>query len=45
MLYGRILAGRAPFAKLERWQTAFLPVYVTWAWVVAAVFPPVFGFR
>ncbi|MFZ5784825.1 MAG: permease prefix domain 1-containing protein, partial [Acidobacteriota bacterium] len=34
VLYGRILAGRAPFAKLERWQTAFLPVYVTWAWVV-----------
>jgi hypothetical protein len=45
VLYGRILAGRASFAKLERWQTAFLPVYALWAWVVVVVFPPVFGFR
>jgi hypothetical protein len=27
VLYGRILARRVPFRQLERWQTAFLPVY------------------
>jgi hypothetical protein len=45
VLYGRFLAGRAAFTKLERWQTAYLPVYALWAWVVVALFPPVFGFR
>ena len=29
----------------ERWQTAYLPVYALWAWVVVVVFPLVFGFR
>ena len=45
VLYGRFLAGRAAFARLERWQTAYLPVYALWAWVVVVVFPPLFGFR
>ena len=36
--------GRQPFPRLERWQTAYLPVYVGWAAVVVVVFPPVFGF-
>jgi hypothetical protein len=45
VLYGRFLAGRAGFSALERWQTAFLPVYAVWAWVVVVVFPPAFGFR
>ncbi len=45
VLYGRFLARRVPFAPLERWQTAYLPVYGLWAWIVVAVFPPVFGFR
>jgi hypothetical protein len=45
VLYGRFLAGRAAFARLERWQTAYLPVYAVWAWVVVVVFPPVFSFR
>jgi hypothetical protein len=44
-LYARFLAGRVAFARLERWQTAYLPVYALWAWVVVALFPPVFGFR
>jgi len=44
-LYGRFLAGRAAFTQLERWQTAYLPVYALWAWVVVVVFPLVFGFR
>jgi hypothetical protein len=33
-----------PFAALERWQTAYLPVFAAWAWVVVLVFPPVFGY-
>jgi hypothetical protein len=45
VLYGRLLARRASVAQLERWQTAYLPVYAAWAWVVVAVFPVVFGFR
>lgn len=40
----RFLRRRAPFGVLERWQTAYLPVYAGWAWVVVLVFPPVFGF-
>ena len=45
VLYARFLAGRVAFARLERWQTAYLPVYGLWAWVVLVLFPPVFGFR
>jgi hypothetical protein len=45
VLYARFLAGRVAFAQLERWQTAYLPVYALWAWVVVLLFPPVFGFR
>ena len=45
VLYGRFLARRAASAPLERWQTAYLPVYAVWAWVVVVVFPPLFGFR
>ncbi len=33
-----------PFAALERWQTGYLPVYATWAWIVALVFPPLFSY-
>jgi hypothetical protein len=29
---------------LVRWQTAYLPVYAAWAWIVVVVFPPSFGF-
>ena len=45
VLYARFLAGRAGFTALERWQTAYLPVYAVWAWVVVVLFPPLFGFR
>jgi hypothetical protein len=45
VLYARFLRGRGPFAALERWQTAYLPVYAVWAGLVAVVFPPLFGFR
>ncbi|MDQ8153842.1 MAG: DUF4153 domain-containing protein [Gemmatimonadota bacterium] len=45
VLYFRFLGKRGGFAALERWQTAYLPVYAAWAWVVVLVFPFVFGFR
>ena len=44
-LYVRFLRGRGPFAALERWQTAYLPVYAVWAGIVAILFPPLFGYR
>ncbi|NJD17849.1 MAG: DUF4153 domain-containing protein [Gemmatimonadetes bacterium] len=45
VLYARFLARRSGFAPLERWQTAYLPVYFVWAWIVVVVFPLVFGFK
>ncbi|WP_199439835.1 permease prefix domain 1-containing protein [Umezawaea beigongshangensis] len=39
-----LVRGRAPFAALERWQTAYLPVYAAWAWIVVLLLPPVFGY-
>ncbi|MGH8878545.1 MAG: permease prefix domain 1-containing protein [Stackebrandtia sp.] len=39
-----LVRARIPFARLERWQTNYLVVFAAWAWVVAFVFPPVFGF-
>jgi hypothetical protein len=44
MLYVRFLRGRGPFTGLERWQTAYLPVYAGWAAIVVIAFPPVFGY-
>ena len=43
-LYARFLTGRGPFAALERWQTAYLPVYAVWAAFVVVAFPLLFGF-
>jgi len=45
VLYARFLWRRAGFAPLERWQTAYLPVYAVWAWIVVMIFPLVFGFQ
>ena len=45
VLYARFLGGRTGFAPLERWQTAYLPVYAVWAWIVVLIFPLVFGFQ
>jgi hypothetical protein len=42
VLYGRFLLGQGSFQKLERWQTAYLPVYAAWAAMVVIVFPPAF---
>ena len=44
VLYVRFLRGRDSFAALERWQTAYLPVYAVWAAIVVVVFPPLFGY-
>jgi len=44
-LYARFLGGRGPFADLERWQIAYLPVYAAWAAFVVAVFPGLFHYR
>ena len=43
-LYLRFIRNDAPFAALERWQTAYLPVYSAWAALVVIVFPPLFRF-
>jgi len=40
----RFLRRRGRFEAIERWQTGFVPVYLAWAAVVVAVFPPVFAF-
>jgi len=45
VLYARFLAKRSSFALLERWQTAYLPVYAVWAWIVVALFPVIFDYR
>jgi len=41
----RFLRGRAAFGDLERWQTAYLPVYSAWAALVVIAFPLLFGAR
>ena len=43
-LYARFLRGAGTIAALERWQTAYLPVYAAWAALVVALFPPLFGY-
>jgi hypothetical protein len=40
----RYIRGTIAFGRVERWQTAYVPVYLVWAAVVAIIFPPVFGF-
>ncbi len=45
VLYARFLAGRAPFTRLERWQTAYMPAFAVWAGIVTALFPVIFNYR
>jgi hypothetical protein len=45
VLYAKFLLGRVKFTSLEWWQTAYLPVYAVWAWVVVVIFPLVFRFQ
>ena len=42
VLYLRFLMRRGAFPSLERWQTAYVPVYAAWAAIVVIVFPPLF---
>ncbi|SFV22453.1 permease prefix domain 1-containing protein [Pseudidiomarina donghaiensis] len=42
--WGLIRANHAGFAKLERWQTRMVPVYVVWAAVVVLLLPILFRF-
>jgi hypothetical protein len=43
-LYFQFLRRRGSFADLERWQTAYMPVYGVWATAVVVGFPPAFGY-
>ncbi len=45
VLYSRFLMKRCSFSPLERWQTAYSPVYVIWAWAVVLLFPIIFSYR
>jgi hypothetical protein len=45
VLYARFLRRKDGFTPLERWQTAYLPVYAVWAWIVVVIFPLVFRFQ
>ncbi|MBT8199549.1 MAG: hypothetical protein KJO36_03430, partial [Acidimicrobiia bacterium] len=40
----RFLRGDGTFHRLERWQTAYLPVFAIWAAIVVVILPPLFGF-
>jgi hypothetical protein len=43
-LSARFLTRRSTLHRLERWQTAYLPVFALWAAAVVVVLPPIFGF-
>ena len=45
VLYVRFLRGRGAFARLEKWQVDYLPVYAGWAALVVIAFPPLFGYK
>ena len=44
-LSARFVTGRGTFHRLERWQTAYLPVFPIWAAAVVVAVPPIFGFN
>lgn len=41
----RFLTERIGFHQVERWQTAYLPLFALWAAIVVVVLPPLFGFE
>ena len=43
-LSARFITGRGSFHRLERWQTAYLPVFAIWAAAVVVFLPPLFSF-
>jgi hypothetical protein len=40
----RFLRSDVAFHHIERWQTAYLPIFALWAVTVVVVLPPLFGF-
>ena len=44
LLSARFLTGRSTLHRLERWQTAYLPVFALWAATVVVILPPLFAF-
>jgi hypothetical protein len=44
LLSVRFLTGRSRLHRLERWQTAYLPVFALWAATVVVFLPPLFSF-
>ena len=40
----RFLTGHGTFHRVERWQTAYLPVFGLWAATVVVILPPLFSF-
>ena len=44
VLSAQFVLGRGSLARLEKWQTDFLPLYALWAAVVVVVFPFLFHF-
>lgn len=45
VLYAQFVMKRATFARLEGWQTAYIPVYGIWAWIVVVIFPMIFHYQ
>jgi hypothetical protein len=43
-LSARFLTRRTTLHRLERWQTAYLPVFALWAATVVVILPPLFSF-
>ncbi|WP_160049890.1 MULTISPECIES: permease prefix domain 1-containing protein [unclassified Nocardiopsis] len=43
-LMAGFVRGKRPFGAVERWQTAYLPVYAAWTGLVVLAFPPLFAF-
>ena len=44
LLSARFLTRRSTLHRLERWQTAYLPVFALWAATVVVILPPLFTF-
>lgn len=44
LLLWRFVTGRVVFDRLERWQTAYLPVFAGWTAAVIVALPPLFAF-
>lgn len=43
-LFTRFTVGNDSFHRLERWKTAYLPVFAIWAAIVVVALPPLYAF-